>query len=34
MSEVTWIKGTIDPPHSGEYYVTMEAKEDKNNVDA
>ena len=28
MSEVTWIKGTIDPPHSGEYYVTLEAKQD------
>ena len=26
MSEVTWIKGTIDPPQSGEYYVTLEAK--------
>lgn len=26
MAEVTWIKGTIDPPQSGEYYVTLEAK--------
>ena len=34
MAEVTWIKGTIDPPQSGEYYVTLEAKDDKNNVDA
>ena len=34
MAEVTWIKGTIDPPQSGECYVTLEAKEDKNNVDA
>lgn len=28
MAEVTWIKGTIDPPQSGEYYVTTEAKQD------
>ena len=28
MAKVTWIKGTIDPPHSGEYYVTLEAKQD------
>lgn len=28
MAEVTWIKGTIDPPQSGEYYVTFEAKRD------
>lgn len=28
MVEVTWIKGTIDPPQSGEYYVTLEAKQD------
>ena len=28
MSEVTWINGTIDPPQSGEYYVTLEAKQD------
>lgn len=28
MSEVTWTKGTIDPPQSGEYYVTLEAKQD------
>ena len=26
MAKVTWIKGTIDPPQSGEYYVTFEAK--------
>lgn len=26
MSKVTWIKGTIDPPRSGEYYVAFEAK--------
>ena len=26
MAEVTWIKGTIDPPQSGEYYVAFEAK--------
>lgn len=28
MAEVTWIKGTIDPPKSGEYYVAKEAKQD------
>ena len=28
MAEVTWIRGTIDPPKSGEYYVTLEAKQD------
>lgn len=28
MAEVTWIKGTIAPPQSGEYYVTLEAKQD------
>lgn len=28
MAEVTWIKGTIDPSQSGEYYVTTEAKQD------
>lgn len=28
MAEVTWIKGTIDPPKSGEYYVTLAAKRD------
>lgn len=28
MAEVTWIKGTIDPPQSKEYYVTLEAKRD------
>lgn len=28
MDEVTWIKGPIGPPQSGEYYVTMEAKQD------
>ena len=28
MAEVTWINGTIDPPQSGEYYVTLEAKRD------
>ena len=27
MAEVTWVKGTIDPPQSGEYYVTLEAKQ-------
>ena len=27
MAEVTWIKGTIDPPQSGEYYVAFEAKQ-------
>lgn len=31
MAEVTWIKGTIDPPQSGEYYVTLEAKQDTEN---
>lgn len=30
MAEVTWIKGTIDPPQSGEYYVTLEAKQNMN----
>lgn len=28
MAEVTWINGTIAPPQSGEYYVTLEAKQD------
>lgn len=28
MAKVTWINGTIDPPQSGEYYVTLEAKQD------
>lgn len=28
MAEVTWIKGTIDPPQSGKYYVAQEAKQD------
>lgn len=28
MAEVTWIKGTIDPPQSGEYYAALEAKQD------
>ena len=28
MFEVTWIKGTIDPPQSGEYYVILKAKQD------
>lgn len=28
MAEVTWIKGAIDPPQSGEYYVTLKAKRD------
>ncbi len=28
MAEVTWIKGTIDPSQSGEYYVSLEAKQD------
>ena len=27
MAKVTWIKGTIDPPQSGEYYVILEAKQ-------
>ena len=28
MAKVTWINGTIDPPQSGEYYVTLESKQD------
>lgn len=28
MTELTWTKGTIAPPQSGEYYVTLEAKQD------
>ena len=28
MDEVTWIKGTIDPPERGKYYVALEAKQD------
>lgn len=28
MADVTWIKGTIDPPQSGAYYVVLEAKQD------
>lgn len=27
MADVTWIKGAIDPPQSGEYYVVLEAKQ-------
>ena len=34
MAKVTWIKGTIDPPERGKYYVTLEAKEGENNADA
>ena len=28
MDEVTWVKGTIDPPQSGEYYVALKATQD------
>jgi len=28
MAEVNWIKGTIAPPESGEYYVILEAMQD------
>ena len=28
MAELTWINGRIEPPQSGEYYVTPEAKRD------
>ena len=35
MAEVTWIEGTIDPPQSGEYYVSAHTyfhmEGDKNN---
>lgn len=27
MAEVKWIRGEIDPPKNGEYYVTLEAKQ-------
>lgn len=25
MAEVNWIKGTIAPPESGDYYIILEA---------
>ena len=28
MAEVNWIKGTIAPPKSGEYYTILEAMRD------
>lgn len=28
MAEVTWIKGSINPPSEGEYYVALEARTD------
>lgn len=28
MAQVDWIKGTIAPPESGEYYVILEAQQD------
>lgn len=28
MDEVNWIKGTIAPPESGEYYIILEAMRD------
>ena len=28
MAEVNWIKGTIAPPESGDYYIIMEAMQD------
>ena len=28
MAKVNWIKGTIEPPEAGEYYVILEAKKD------
>ena len=28
MAEVTWIKGTIAPPESGDYYIILEAMQD------
>lgn len=27
MAKVNWIKGTINPPESGEYYMILEATE-------
>ena len=35
MAEVTWLMGKIDPPQSGEYYVSVQTyfhmEGDKNN---
>ena len=28
MAEVNWIKGTITPPESGDYYIILEAMRD------
>lgn len=28
MADVNWIKGTIAPPESGEYYIILEAMQD------
>ena len=28
MAEVNWIRGEINPPESGEFYVILEAQED------
>lgn len=28
MAEVNWIKGTIAPPESGDYYIILEAMRD------
>nr|DAG46573.1 MAG TPA: hypothetical protein [Caudoviricetes sp.] len=28
MAEVNWIKGTIAPPESGDYYIILEAMQD------
>lgn len=28
MAEVNWIKGTISPPESGDYYIILEAMRD------
>lgn len=30
MAEITWNKGTIAPPESGDYYVILEAMRDSN----
>ena len=30
MPQVNWIKGELNPPNSGEYYIIIEAQEDIN----
>ena len=32
MAEVNWIKGELNPPSSGEYYVIQEAQHDISSI--